>query len=285
MTDITITSLETITAFGIDTGDYLFTLDELQSTSIEQTQESSEITGKGGRKLNSLKRNKAVKISGSNGLVSGGLLEMQTGSKFKTGKHKVMWTDYLTISEEGEGTKSLVATTSGAAVGTTGNEIVDLYIRNSDGTLGKKLEQNADTASGKFTYDPTAKKLTFFGGTAQAGETPAVEADVKAGTEIVVYYMREVSANVLENESDIYSQKCTLYIDALGEDKCAKTYHLQFFIPKADFSGEFTFEMGDNQTVHSFDAESLAGACGTGGQLWTYTVFGVDQDGEPSDNG
>lgn len=78
-----ITSLETITAFDI-AGAYRFTLDELQNAKIANTQDKTDITGKGGRKLNSLKKNKAVVISGTNGLVSGGLLEMQTGSEFKS---------------------------------------------------------------------------------------------------------------------------------------------------------------------------------------------------------
>ena len=58
--DLTITSLETITAFNVTSGDYLFTLDELQNASIAQTQDKVDMTGKGGRKLNSLKRNKAL---------------------------------------------------------------------------------------------------------------------------------------------------------------------------------------------------------------------------------
>ena len=49
--DITITSLETIDAFEIGTGEYLFTLDELQNATISQTQEKTDITGKQGRKL------------------------------------------------------------------------------------------------------------------------------------------------------------------------------------------------------------------------------------------
>ena len=85
--DITITSLETITAFDI-AGAYRFTLDELQNAKIANTQDKTDITGKGGRKLNSLKKNKAVVISGTNGLVSGGLLEMQTGSEFKSVDNK-----------------------------------------------------------------------------------------------------------------------------------------------------------------------------------------------------
>lgn len=254
--DITITSLETITAFDIVTGNYKFTLDELQTASLAQSQESTEITGRAGRKLATLKRNKAVTVSGTNGLVSGGLLEMQTGGKFENKATEVLWTDYLTV-------KSSAANTQWKAVGTTGAEIEALYVRNADGTLGAELEQAAAAAAGKFTYDPSTKALGF-------------HTDVADGSEVVVYYKRKITADVLENESDNYSGKCALYIDALGEDKCANVYRIQFFIPKADFSGEFSFEMGDNQTVHAFEAEALAGACGAGGQLWTYTIFGAN---------
>ncbi len=254
--DITITSLETITAFDIVTGNYKFTLDELQTASLAQSQESTEITGKAGRKLATLKRNKAVTVSGTNGLVSGGLLEMQTGGKFENKATEVLWTDYLTV-------KSSAANTQWKAVGTTGAEIEALYVRNADGTLGAELEQAATAAAGKFTYDPSTKALGF-------------HTDIADGSEVVVYYKRKITADVLENESDNYSGKCALYIDALGEDKCANVYRIQFFIPKADFSGEFSFEMGDNQTVHAFEAEALAGACGAGGQLWTYTIFGAN---------
>lgn len=254
--DITITSLETISAFSLTTGNYLFTLDELQNATIANTQESAEITGKGGRKLSNLKRNKAVTISGTNGLVSGGLLEVQTGGKFENKATEVMWTDYITVS-------SGKAATAYKAVGTTGAEIEAMFIRNADGSLGQELTQAASAAEGKFTYTPGTKALAF-------------HTDVTDGTEVVAYYKRRITADVLDNESDVYSEKCTLYIDALGEDKCGNVYRIQFFIPKADFSGEFSLEMGDNQTAHAFEAESLSGACGAGGSLWTYTVFGVN---------
>ena len=75
--DITITSLETITAFDLVTGAYKFTLDELQSATLAHAQEKTEITGRAGRKLSSLKRNKSVTVSGTNGLLSTVLLELQ----------------------------------------------------------------------------------------------------------------------------------------------------------------------------------------------------------------
>ena len=257
--DLTITSLETITAFNVTSGDYLFTLDELQNASIAQTQDKVDMTGKGGRKLNSLKRNKAVTISGANGMVSGGLLEMQTGGTFtEESAADVAWCDYLTVDASHQ------ATTNYKATGTVGAEITSLFIRNSDGTLGDELTQTTGQASaGKFTYTANTKKLTF-------------HTDIAEDTEIVVYYTRKIAADVLVNESDVFSGKATLYINALAEDKCANVYRVQFYVPKADFNGEFTFEMGDNQTVHNFEAEALAGACGTAGQLWTFTVFGAN---------
>ena len=253
--DIAITSLETITGFDILTGNYLFTLDELQNASIANSEEKQDITGKQGRKLTSLKRNKAVTVSGTNGLLSGGLFELQVGNKFVDAATEVMWTDYLTVSKN-------AAATNYIAVGTAGAEINGIYVKNSDGTLGSQLEQSDAAAEGKFTYAPTTKALTFSG--------------LEDGTEVVVYYMRKIQANTLENLSDQYSGKCSLYIDALGEDKCANVYRIQIYIPKADFSGEFSLEMGDNQTVHSFEAEALAGGCGGSAALWTYTIFGAN---------
>lgn len=257
--DISITSLETITAFDLVSGNYKFTLDELQNATISQTQETLDITGKGGRKINRIKRNKAVTISGASGIVSGGLLELQTGSEFRNGVTKVMWTDYITV---GEGN---TAYTAYKAVGTVGAEIKNLFIRNADGTRGTELIQANEAASGKFAYNNSTKELTF-------------HTDITKGTEIVAYYERQITADVLDNESDIFSGKAILYVDALGEDKCGNVYRVQFYIPKADFSGEFSFEMGDNQTVQNFEAEALAGACGVGGMLWTYTIFGVDAE-------
>lgn len=257
VSDITITSIETITAFDIASGAFKWVLDELQNATIANTQETTDITGKQGRLLNTLKRNKAVTVSGNNGLISGGLLETQVGNAFENKITPVMYPDYLTVA----GNK---ATTTYKAVGTVGNEIESVYVRNADGSLGKMLTQGSTASADVFEYDPVKKTITFH------------EGDLEDGTEIAVYYFRKVQANVLENLSDQYSDKVALYIDAFAEDKCANVYRVQFYIPKADFNGNFDIQMGDNQSVHAFEARSLAGACGTSGALWTYTIFGED---------
>lgn len=256
ISDLTITSLETITCFDIITGNYMYTLDELQDATISQTQDSSDITGKGGRKLSSLKKNKAVTISGTNGLLSSGLLEMQTGSKFEQKKTEVLWMDILQVA----GGK---ASTTFKAVGTVGAEITELRVKNANETLGKSLVQNSAVSETSFTYDPATKELGF-------------HTDIVDGTEVVVYYKRQIEAQVLDNMSDKFSGKCRLYIDALAEDKCSNVYRVQIYVPKADFAGEFSIEMGGDQVVHGFEAEALSGACGNAGLFFTYTIFGAD---------
>lgn len=256
--DFAITSLETITCFDVTTGEYLFTLDELQNANLSQSEDVVDITGKQGRKITRIKRNKAVTVSADNGMVSAGLWAAQTGSDFEESNTAIVeWNESLRVVT---GNK---ATTSYIAVGTAGAEISNLFVKNSDGTLGAKLTQATDAAPGKFAYNPASKEISFY-------------TDVTVGSEIMVFYKRRIQAAVLQNSSDTYSKKVKMYIDAIGEDKCANVKHVQIEIQKADFSGEFSFDMGDNQTIHSFEAEALAGGCGEGNNFFTWTVFSQD---------
>ena len=252
--DLAIVSLDTITAYGMD-GGLRFILDELQNATIANSEEKVDITGKAGRKLNSLKRNKAVTISGTNGLVSAGLMEGQTGSQFAAATDAVVkYHETLYIKDD-------AATMTYEATGTAGAEIDALYVKDADKVAGTLLTQADEAGAGKFTYETKALKFA-------ADAYPD-------GTEIVVYYSRKVTGNVLKNLSDSYSEKLRLYIDVTAEDKCSNQYHAQIEIPRADFSGNFELAMGGDQTVHAFEAEALAGSCGGNGELWSYTVFGV----------
>ena len=260
--DLTLTSLETITAFDIQTGDFLWQLDELQNTTISNSDETTDVTGKNGRLLNTLKRNKAVTVTGTNGLLSGGLLETQTGSKFENKVTSIMYPDYLVVNEN-------KATTSYKAVGAAGNEIGVVLVHNNDGSVGESFTQDATAGEGTFSYDPETKEITFSAGA------------LDDGTEIAVYYYRNITADVMDNKSDTYAGKASLYIDAFAEDVCNKVYHVQFYFPQADFNGTFDLEFSDTQLVHAFETRSLAGGCGRSAgsaSLWTLTVFGEDTE-------
>lgn len=257
--DLAITNLETINVFKASDGSYLCTLDELQNATISQSQESTDITGKAGRKLSTLKRNKTFTISASNGLVSTGLLAAQTGGTLTSGAVvDVNWSEDLEVNA------SHKATTTYKAVGTAGSEIKHLFIKNSDGSLGDELVQDAQASEGKFAYNATSKELTFDTDT------------VPNGTGIFVIYTRTITADQLVVDDDIVDEKVEIFVDAICEDKCANQFHLQIHVPKADMSAEFSLDFGDNQAIHSFEADALAGKCGVGGNFWEWTVFGIN---------
>lgn len=259
ISDLAITSIETVMAFDVVTGAYLWTLDELQNVSIAQSEEKTDITGKQGRKITSLKRNKTITLSGANGMLSSGMMESQTGSTFTNKAVNVNWNENLVVN-------SHAATTTYKAIGTTGSEIKKVVVKNSDGTINSTLVQDSTAASGKFAYNPSTKALTF-------------HTDIADGTEILVVYDRKITADTMTNYSDKYSGKAHVYVDAMAEDKCGNVFHVQIEIPKGDFNGEISWEMGDNQTVHNFEIEALSGACGNASKstaLFTYTIFGAN---------
>ncbi len=259
--DLAITELQTITAFGLgdNAGDYLFTLDELQDVTLSQAEESTEITGRGGRRLATLKQNKTVTISGTSGLYSAGLLELQTGGNFaKSTTATVKRTEYLPVVSN---TVTLNYTPSGA--------IDAVYVRDDSGIVSKVLTVTSASSVSAGNYKINAGSSST--------PTTLTLAEADAASSVIVVYNSTVTGNVLTNDSGTFAQKAALYIDALAEDKCANTYRVQIYIPKADFSGEFDIALGGDQTVQAFSAEALAGSfCGadaTAGTLWTWTVF------------
>lgn len=263
ISDLSITSFETIIACDINGGAWRFTLDELQNVTLGNTQENTNITGKAGRTIGTLKRNKSVTISGTNGMFSMGLIEAETGVEGSNDKvTKIKIPEYLVVNDQ------LKALTTYKAVGTAGNEIGEVFVRNSDGTIKKTLKQDSAAAAGKFAYDPSTKEISF------------AEGDVVNGDEITIYYKRQIKADAyVENISDKYSEKLELYLDFICEDKCKNEYRGQIFVPYADFDGNFELAMGDSQTTQAFTATSLASSCNnTASLFWTMTIFGTDTE-------
>ena len=252
--DVVYTSIDTMTAFDLETGDFMFTIDELQNLTISQGEDKVDLTGRNGRKISSLKRNKTVTISGASGMVSAGLMEMQTGGVFEKAVAIVKWDEELVVGDD------KTAEITYTPVGTTGNEIKAVYVKSGD-VLGKLYTQNATAGNGTFSY--AGKKITF--------------SEDLAGAKIFVTYMRKIQATQLVNYVDKFSKKCKLYADGTCEDGCAKQYRMQWQFPKVDFSGTFELAMGDSQTIHNFEAEALANNCIGNGELWTYTIFGVNE--------
>lgn len=248
-----ISEVNQITAFN-NAGELEFIMDEVQNGSIRNTQEKSDVQGRNGRKIATLKKNKAVTVSATNGVLVGGVLAAQTGTEVEQGTFKVRITDVMTVN-------SNKCSTSKTAVGTIGDEIGVIYIKNTNGSLGQKLEQDATVTSGKFTYDPTTKEIEVSG--------------IADGTEIVAFYDVETESARISNDSEKYSKVLKLYIDVTLQDNCDVEYSGQVIIQRADVSGEFEISLGGDNFAHTFEAESLAGGCTGSTNLWDLIVYGV----------
>lgn len=270
--DLSIKSLETLMTFGVNGGSFRFELDELQNTTLANTEEKTNQTGRNGRTIGTLKKNKAVTVSGTSGMVSLGLMEAQVGSTAESKETTVKYPDYVTALSEttGEGENAVTtvyALSSYVAVGTVGNEIGVIHVKNNNGIVIKTLKQDATaSATGKFAYNPESKKITFYAG------------DVKEGDNLTFYYKRKIQADaVITNYSDNFSETLEVYVDFIAEDKCKNEYHGQIFMPYADFSGNFDLALGGDQTTHAFEATSIASACGNKkSKLWDITIFGAN---------
>lgn len=248
-----ITEVAQITAFN-NAGDLEFIMDEVQNGTISNTQEKFDVQGRNGRKLASLKKNKAVTVTATNGVLVGGALAAQTGTEVEQGTFNVRFTDVMTVKDN-------ECVTARTAVGDTGAEIGTIYVKNANGSLGEKLDQDATAAAGTFTYDPATKAVTVDG--------------IADGTELVAFYDVEVESARISNDSEKYSKVLKLYIDVALQDACGVEYAGQVIIQKADVSGEFELSLGGDSFAHAFTADSLAGGCGGSTNLWDLIVYGV----------
>jgi len=249
---LTVTQVDMITALD-NTGAIEFILDEVQDTTLSQAEEKVDITGRGGRKISSLKKNKTVTGSGTNGFIVGGALASMVGSEVVTGgQQKVRIPDIKAVTAAG------TITTKDVPVGVSGNEIPYIYHKNPDGSLGQKLTQGA-------TATPTTYTVS--------GSTVTFHSTMDEGTEVVAFYDALVNASVISNVSDKYSKTLFLYIDCTAEDSCKNQYHVQFQIPRADFSGTFDIAVGGDGSTQAFEFEALAGGCTGSNALWDMIIF------------
>lgn len=254
----TITSYDQITCFDRTDGSLEMILDELTDFTLSQEEEKNDIAGKGGRTIGSLKKNKKVTGKGTNGMLSGGALAAMLGSDIEDGEYEIRYTDTIVVnSNEG--------TTTETAVGTVGNEIGTIYVRDANKAYisgGKKLTQTSSTpATGEFSYEPSTKKITFFAG------------DVPDGTEVIAFYDTKVTGKKIANDADNYSKTLSAFIDVVCTDSCDNLFHGQFIIPRADFNGTFDLQGGSDPSTQGFEFTSLPDLCTGKTSLWDFIVF------------
>lgn len=250
----TITSVETIENYSRTDDTCLNILDEIKSFTLSNSEDSSDVTGKNGNVLFTLKKNKAVEGSGSSGYLSGSLMSLQTGSDPTSGKVKFRKREVISFNA---GENSVV--TAETAVGTAGAEILSVLITVDDVTT--KYTQATVADGTHFSYATGTKTLSL----------PTTISD--AGTIEVVYDYEKDGATV-GNSADTYGKTTHTFINCLGKNTCDETYFIQLEIYRCDWNANFDLDMGGDGVEHPFQFKSLVDKCGAGdSKFWNYKVY------------
>jgi hypothetical protein len=245
--DYTITEFVDFEAYHRSTGLLDFKLEEMQNFTLNATQDKNPLTGKNGRIIGYKKANKAISGEGTYGLISAGLMKAQTGGTITA-------SDSLSVKKsEVKVVSGATVTTDATATGTAGAEIGEIKVLADNGAVATTYAQAVSADATHFSYNPSTKTITL-----------PVDSDtgvIANGKKIVYSYTRTVSGTKVTDPSDTFSEVREVWIHAFGTDSCDNEYFIAIHIPRADFSGEFSIELGGDQTVHNFSFDAMADLC------------------------
>ena len=256
-----IQNMERLSFFDLSDGACLFTAEDIQESTWTNEQEDVYATGKNGVRIGSASRNKAARISITNGAILDGALAVQVGSDIVTETVTVPQMEILTVAAG-------KATISYKAQGEAGSEIPFIYLRNSDGTLGQRFSVDATAGADKFSFAVATGAITVPTGGA-----------VPDGSQIVVWYNVSVeNAKHVENLDTKFSREGKLVAEAWAKGICdGKDYYGVVIFGRCKASGNFEMTFGSDPSVQSMEFEALSNTCsGSGSVLWDFYVY----DGE-----
>lgn len=259
--DFTITEFIDFEAYLRGNGMLDFRLEDLQNFTLNATQDKNPLTGKNGRVIGYKKTNKAITGEGTYGMISAGLMKTQTGGEITNGTYNVKKSELKAVS-------GATLVTDAKAVGTEGAEIGFIKVLAENGAVAATYEQATTADATHFSYDPETKTITL-----PVDADTAVIAD---GTKVIYAYERTVEGTKVTNPSDTFSEVREVWIHCFGTDACDNEYYAAIYIPRADFSGEFSLELGGDQTVHNFSLDGMVDLCnptGAGNNLFELIIY------------
>lgn len=246
---------------GRTDSDLRFVFKDIQDGGIENTEDTSFLTGAGGINLMALKRNKAATVNFNNAKLVISAMGAQTGSnaEYASAQNKLVVPVYETI-------KATSATAAELTDTPIAGSLKYVYPANRDGSADlKNVYELASTT-------PTGKQFTLSG---KALTFPASSWEI--GDSIIAIYEKEVTVGVkVSNRSDTSSDTVYLIGEALAFDPCDQgtQYIVRVVMPNASVDGNFNINIGsDTPEPHAFSAQSLPDPCGDGsGELWHMTI-------------
>ena len=259
MENFLLESFDLASIYDLTTGELYALCDQIKDGSLENTVDSSDVTGKQGMLLASLDRNKAATITWNNAYLVAGLLAAQAGTDIEeaSADNKIQVPNFERVSLDTDTTAKLTY----VPVGATGAEVKRVWMVAEDGTQGAEYTVTADAPEkGKsFTVNAAEKTITF------------AADDLKKGAEIFVAYDHEVTeGRKISNVADKFAKNARVLVDCTLAEKCDNNikHHGILEIPVAKIDGNYTLDVGDEPAVHAFSAKTLVNVCAKDKTLW-----------------
>ena len=252
-------AITTIDGFSFDTldaikayknGILIAQIEEPTDAKIEFTGDTKESKGANGGRIKSTTINRGVKISGSNGVISGGMIAMTFNATESNTDVVIKYHASVTVTAAQVTAHTI--TLSKAPYGTVGAEINVLHVTTTAGVV-TELTQATTAAIGKFSLSGSA--ITFNTGAIAAGDVVTCDYDTKltdgVGTKIV-NDLKETSTPVVD-----------VIVEGMGSSVCdsEKQSYYQFKGFQMQANMNWSMDISDSQTKQPFEFSSSVSKC------------------------
>jgi hypothetical protein len=239
----------------------IFSLNQVQDLSLNQTSESMEVTDAFGVSIMELMRSKALEASATNAIYDFGLLAAQYGTEKKEANAGAKLTvPAMKTFEIAEGETEKVLNPAPKA------PITAIYALNGDSTLGQKYEKDTNADATHFAYDDATKKITW-------------PTDLEAGTEMFIMYEYE-SENAIEiiNSANNFAKMGKMTFEILAYDVCDPETKLfgYMILPRFQLSNDFDWSIGGDTQEHAFSGRAHVDYCSKDKKMLQVVI--VDED-------
>ena len=220
----------------------IFSLNQVQDLSLNQTSESQEITDALGVSIMELMRAKALEASATNAIYDFGLLAAQYGTDKVVANDKSKVVTPAMETFEATGTEYTLKHTPVKAPAA-------IYTLNLDSTLGRGFTCGTAASEREFAY--ADGKITLPTG-------------LDANAEMFVMYEYETD-NAIEvvNSADKFAKMGKMTFEILAYDVCDPETKLfgYLILPRFQLSNDFDWSIGGDSQQHAFSGKAMVDYC------------------------
>lgn len=228
--------------FADKNDDIIFSLNQVQDLSLNQTSETQEVTDALGVSIMELMRSKAIEASANNAVYDFSLLSAQYGTEKVTATGEAKLTVPTMESFE-------VADTTYTLKHIPVADPTAIYALNGDSTLGAKYVKGTNASATEFAY---------------ADGVITLPTGVAKGAEMFVMYEYETE-NAIEvvNSAKNFAKMGKMTFEVLAYDVCdPETKMLAYLIlPRFQLSNDFDWSIGGDNQQHPFSGKAHVDYC------------------------